>query len=187
MDFLGLWNTFNGGDRLFLMAALAGTLLFFLQWVLLACGFTSSEMTTDLIGDLPAFHWVSIQTLSGFTMFFGWSGLAWSRQFSFSFPLALALSVCCGGIVILIHGFLLKNVAKLRSQGSSFSLERTLGTEALVYHKISQGAVGTISVHLDGIGYEIDAVSEEEEIPSFTKVKILKIHNEKTLLVTIVR
>jgi hypothetical protein len=89
---------------------------------------------------------------------------------------------------MLLISLLFKLAFKLRSPGTVFRIEEALGKEATVYQRIAKERVGKISLPLREITHEIDAISlNGEEIASFTQVQIVKIADEKTVLVTQIR
>ena len=59
-----------------------------------------------------------------------------------------------------------------------------IGKEAMVYQRIPKGGVGKITLSLNDLTYEIDAISHQnEELSSFIQVQVLKKSDEKTVVV----
>ena len=83
---------------------------------------------------------------------------------------------------MIVSGFIFKLSKKLHSSGTDFNLQDVIGLEAIVYQQIFKKNKGKITVSLNNLSREIDAIAlNEEEIPSFTKVKIIKIMDNNTV------
>ena len=65
-----------------------------------------------------------------------------------------------------------------------FRIEDAIGKQATVYQRIPKGGAGKISLSLNNLTYELDAISDHsEELSSFTQVHVLKKADEKTVVV----
>ncbi|CRX37912.1 hypothetical protein [Estrella lausannensis] len=176
-------NLLTSGDTLFLVAAFIGTGLFFIQLLFNAFGGGHSDDSNGEFDTLQ-FKWLSKQAVTGFLMMFGWMGLTATHEFEFSLPSALGIALSGGALLLIITGSLFKGASKLHSPGSQFRIEDTLGKKGLLYQRIKDGNSGKVTVILNQMTYEIDALSETgEDIPSFTPVKITKINDDKTVVV----
>jgi hypothetical protein len=96
------------------------------------------------------------------------------------------LSWTIGGLItLLITGLIFRGAKKLHSSGTVFRIEDAIGKEAMVYQRIPKDGAGKISISLHNFTHEIDAVSSlQEELLSFTSVRIIEKVDEKTVRVT---
>jgi len=177
-------NDWIRAQPLFGAAALSGSLLFVVQFLLSFLGGGGEDgLDESCSTDSGNLKWLSKQALTGFLMMFGWVGL--TCRVEYQLPVwASVCAACLGGFMALFATALLFKVArKLRSPGFVFNLEDAIGKQAVVYQRIPKRGVGKISLTLHELSYEIDAISLEEEIPSFAAVQILKTSDEKTVVV----
>ena len=166
-------------DSIFAVFAYLGTLFFVLQFLFSLFGAEGYEEASG--GD---FKWLSKQALSGFAMMFGWIGLTCVKEFSLDPVLSVVVSVAGGLVAFFVTGFIFRMAKGLRSSGSVFRIEDTLGKEAIVYHRINQGNPGKITVSLHDLTHEIDAISfSNEELPSFSTVRVIGMQDDKTVIV----
>lgn len=166
-------------EALFWFCALAGSGMFVLQFFLFFLGGEDGDMSDG------HFKWLSKQAVSGFLMMFGWVGLACRVELGLGTIAATMGAAAAGLAAMFVSGVIFKTARKLRSTGTVFRIEEAVGKEATVYQRIPSAGAGKISLSLQGIGHEIDAVSiQGEEIHSFTQVEVVKIIDERTVAVT---
>ena len=117
-------------------------------------------------------------------MMFGWVGLTCRKEFDFSVWQA-SLAALAGGILsFFCSGFIFNLAKRLRSAGMVFRIEDAIGKQATVYQRIPKGGAGKISLSLNNLTYELDAISDHsEELSSFTQVQVIKKSDEKTVVV----
>ena len=176
-------------ETLFWFFALSGSAILFIQLILNLVGLSAhhdigdTDIDTGEI-DTSNFKWLSKQALSGFFMMFGWIGLSCIKEFEFNIFLSLAIAFIAGVLAMFVSGFIFKIARKLHSSGTVFKIEDAIGLEAMIYQQILKKDKGKILISLDNLTREIDAIAlNEEEIPSFTKVKIIKKVDENTVSV----
>ena len=164
-------------NPVFWFCALAGSGMFFIQFVLNFFGMDSAHHA-DAGGsetDSSNFKWLSKQAIIGFLMMFGWTGLACIKELKLSRSLTITISLSAGIITIFITGALFRGAKKLGSSGNVFKIEDVIGKEATVYQRIPKNGIGKISISFQNLSYEIDAISlSNEELSSFTKVQVIK-------------
>jgi uncharacterized membrane protein len=130
------------------------------------------------------FKWLSKQAFSGFFTMFGWVGLSCLKEFQFSGFISIVIAFIAGILAMFITGFIFQMASKLHSSGTVFNIEDAIGKEAMVYQQILKNEKGKISLSLNNLTTEIDAKSlNEEDISSFTKVKIINKLDEHTVSV----
>ncbi len=132
--------------------------------------------------DVQNFKWLTKQTVTGFLMFFGWVGLTCKKEFVMTSTLSAVCAVAGGLIAVVVTAFIFKMAKKLRSPGAVFRLEEAIGKEAFVYQRIPKNGLGKISISLNNLTHEIDAMAHEE-ISSFTQVQIVKTMDDKIVIV----
>lgn len=182
--FLDKFDSFS----VFWFCALAGTGMFIIQFFLNMSGFAGHDDLDDGgIADSNNFKWLSKQTLTGFLMMFGWTGLACKEEYHLETIFAIIISLLIGLFTIFITGLLFKAAKKLQSTGNIFNIDDTVGKEAYVYQRIPVDGMGKISVSLHYGTFEINAVSNQDEISSFAPVQILKKLNDSTVVVTSIK
>lgn len=134
--------------------------------------------------DIRKFRWFSMQAATAFLMMFGWTALACQSEFGLQNSATIGISTAVGIFAALIVRSILMFAKKLQSSGSSYRIEDAIGKEAYVYHSIPKGGTGKISISLQDLTHEIDAVSHNsEELSSFTRVKIIEKKDDRTLVV----
>lgn len=184
---LDLFNTLNllaNKEPFFWFCALTGSTLFIIQLIFNLSMGEGHDGMDDGSGEVGKFKWLSKQAVTGFLMMFGWIGLTSRNEFGLSGISSVILSLLGGFITIVIIGLLFQGAKKLRSSGTVFRIEDAIGKEATIYQRIPKQGVGKISVSLSNFTHEIDAMSlNEEELPSFTSVQIIKKLDEKTVAV----
>ena len=174
-------------DTIFWFSAIAGSGLFVLQFLLSLLG-TSEGDDFGENGALDAakIKWLSKQAFTGFLMMFGWTALACKNEFGLSLLLTVIFSFLAGLATVVITGYIFKGARRLQSSGTVFDLDKSIGKEALVYQRIPKQGAGKISISIDRVLHEVDAVSlNGEEIESFQSVLILKKIDNNTLAVTL--
>jgi len=166
-------------DYLFWFCALAGSGMFVIQFILFFAGLSIDDDSSS-----QDFKWISKQALTGFLMMFGWVGLACKKELGLTPLYSMALAVGAGVLSMIVTGAIFNFARKLRSTGSIFQLQDAIGKEASVYQRIPKGGAGKISVSLNEMTHEIDAISHDgEEVDSFTQVQIIKKADERTVIV----
>lgn len=176
----------NGLDTLFAYCAWGGALIYFLRILIGFTGVADSE-SSDVLDHHEsdhAFQFLSLSTLFGFLMMFGFGGLAAHKQFHLSEILSLLIALGSGVLFVLLTRFIFKNAQKLTSSGTIFNIEKTIGLQGRVYQKITPNKRGVIHIILDEHHRELDALpANNQEIESFQVVQILKIIDNKTVIV----
>lgn len=167
-------------DSFFWFSALAGSFLFAIQFLSHILGVDAEIEGTDA----GNFHWLSKQTLTSFFMMFGWVGLTCKKQYDASDPTTICIAFLGGCASFFLTVLLFKSAKKLHSPGNVFCIDKAIGKEAIVYQKISKESPGKISLTLNDLTYEIEAISQSEELASFSRVLILKKLNEKIVIVS---
>jgi len=178
-------------EMFFWFCAFSGSAMLLIQLILNLFGIAghhdigdAHDIGDDGITDSHNFKWLSKQALSGFFTMFGWVGLACLKEFEFSISISVVIAFIAGILAMFVSGFIFKMAGKLHSSGTVFKIEDAIGLEATIYQRILKKEKGKILLSLDNLTREIDAIAlNEEEIPSFAKVKIINKVDENTVSV----
>lgn len=195
--YINYFNELIKSGSVFWFCALLGTGMFFIQFIINIFGsanqedfdvgdFTdTSSNTTDHAADARKFKWLSMQAFTGFLMMFGWTALTCQFEFGLTIIPTLGISLAAGVFAAFIIRSIFKLAKKLQSTGTAYRIEDALGKEGYVYHAIPKNGTGKVSLSLQNLTHEIDAVSHNSaELASFTRVKIIEIKDSRTVVVT---
>lgn len=170
-------------DPFFWFCALIGSGFFIIQILLSFFGSGESEEFES-----AKFKWLSKQGVTGFLMMFGWTALACKYELKLSELMTYIAAFSVGCMTLLITIFIFRGAKRLHSPGTLFNLDQTIGQEAIVYQQIPLDGKGTITVSIEGIARDIDAMTfDREEIASFSSVQIVKKIDDTTVAVTLKR
>ncbi|MCO6432545.1 MAG: hypothetical protein J5J00_16955 [Deltaproteobacteria bacterium] len=131
-----------------------------------------------------AFKAISITSLTGFFMMFGWVGLASYEQAQLGSVLSLFAATAAGAVTMYVTALIFQAATKLSSAGARFDINATVGKSASVYQKIPANGRGRIQMQVADVTHEIDAISENlTEIESFAAVEVVRVVNSDTVSV----
>lgn len=201
----------SGTELMFWSFAVFGTLFFFLRVAAMAIGgFGSDDLDADADGHFDAdgdgdvvdaelvedgqghhghasdaaFKLLSVHTVTGFCMMFGWMGLASYKQFGLGAPLSVLAAFAAGFSTMYATAWLFKMASHMTSMGASFTAKDLVGKEATVYLRIPESGRGKIQIGVDGITRFIEAVSDDgAEIDSFKVVQVTRAMDASTVAV----
>lgn len=129
-----------------------------------------------------SFKILTLHSLSGFLLMFGWVGLACTVQLGFSYLFSLLIATACGVGMAIFTTYLIKGALLLESAGSTFSIQKTIGLTGYVYQRITADGYGKIHVIVDNISRELLAQSHQKnDIESFALIKIIAALDEETV------
>ncbi|MBA2368385.1 MAG: hypothetical protein H0V82_05100 [Candidatus Protochlamydia sp.] len=164
--------------------------MFLIQFMINLFGMSDQETghsveSSNDTADVRKFKMFSMQAITGFLMMFGWTAITCQSEFGLPIFQTVVISVASGLFTALIIHSIYKLAKKLQSPGCTYRIEDAIGKEAYVYQSIPKGGAGKISIALNNFTHEINAESDEcEELTSFTRVKIIKVKDNQTLIVT---
>lgn len=170
---------------IFTFLAYIGSGILVIQFIFNLFGWTDSEDFNDGdVGEEKKFNYLSLQTIGGFLMMFGWTAITCQKEFNLPIPFSIFLSLLVGLCSVFIINLIFKIAKKFHSPGNTCRLDDVIGKEALVYQRIPKDGVGKISVSFQHLTCEINAISHtREELSSFTRVQILKKKDDVTVVV----
>lgn len=180
------YNELIKSDTIFWFCALLGSGSFVIQLISNFFGMADQDdFNNDYANDAKHFKWLSIQAITGFLMMFGWTAITCQKEFGLDDGFTIIISFFAGLLAIFMISSIFKVAKRLQSTGNVYNLHDTVGKEALVYQRIPKEGVGKISISLQHLTHEIDAVSNsQEEIASFTRVQIVQKKDNQTVIVT---
>lgn len=196
--YINYFSELMKSGSIFWFCALAGSGMFIIQFMINIFGigdhdsFDTCEVVTDNIhdtghnsADARKFKWLSMQAITGFLMMFGWTAITCQKEFELQINTTIGISLAAGIVAALIIRSIFKLAKKLRSSGSVYKIEDAIGKEAYVYQLIPKGGMGKISMSLNHLTHEIDAISHHpEDLPSFVRVKVIEKKDSNTVVVT---
>ncbi|MBU1099098.1 MAG: hypothetical protein KKA84_01750 [Bacteroidetes bacterium] len=188
MNFL---QTGNGTEMIFWVTAILGTVFFFLRIVMMIVGGFGDDVGSDP-GDLASetgdsnvhhvddsdisFKLVSLNSITGFIMMFGWAGLASYIQFQLNGTISFLIAIIIGTLCMFLTAYLFKLALKLHSPGAHFDIHKSVGTVGEVYLKIPAKQIGKVKLTVNDETRIVGAISEDKvDIDSFKTVKIISV------------
>ncbi|TDB66889.1 NfeD family protein [Arundinibacter roseus] len=183
-----IFETLDPLLKTFWYVAIPTTLIFTIQTAMTFLGTDALDgIGADFDGDFDTvdapFQLFSLRNLINFLLGFSWSGI--SLFYSFSSPLVLlSVAVLIGLFFVYFFFFTITQLQKL-AEDNSFQLSSALNKTAEVYLTIPEykSGKGKILVHVNGSLRELDAITDQEKIPSGSLVRVLTIENNSLLLV----
>lgn len=142
-----------------------------------------ADFDGDMSGNEAPFQLFSFRNLVNFLIGFSWGGLSFYNMIN-NKVLLLAIAFGIGLFFVFIFFIIIKQLMKL-TENNSFKYENVVGKTAEVYLSIpgQKSGKGKVLVSVKGSVHELDAVTENEKIPSGGLVKIISVINGDLLLV----
>lgn len=164
------------------------TVIFLIQTVMTFTGLDSADgIEADFEGDLTdssaPFQLFSLRNLINFLLGFSWSGI--SLYQTFENPTLLVLfSLLTGGLFVYFFFLIISKMQKL-AEDNSFRMAHTVNQTAEVYIPIPErkSGKGRVLLSIKGSVRELDAMTERDRIAPNTLVRVVKIENERILIV----
>lgn len=164
--------------QIFWGVAIVTSIFFVIQTIM---AFMGLDADTD---DGAGFDTVEMEGLSGYFSFrnlinfllgYGWGGVLLQEAIPNMMWLEVA-AIGVGFVFVLVFVFILRQVMKL-STDKTFQMDEAIGQIADTYLRIpaTKKGTGKVMVSVRGSIHEIDAMTEGEEIPTGTKVRVTKV------------
>lgn len=186
-----LINMFNDLDPLMKFmwgSALLASFVFLVQFILTLLGMDHTDIDVDFDGsdtmDLGnGLNIFSMKNLVNFFMGFGWSGVC-LRDSIPNTLLLIVVSILIGMSFVAMFVFIYAKTRKLEKNGA-FNIKDCQDRTAQVYIRIPAGGEGKgkVQISLNGSVQELDAITDEDAIPSGTTVKIVEVMEGEILKV----
>jgi membrane protein implicated in regulation of membrane protease activity len=182
-----LWNL-EPLLKTFWFVAIPASLIFIFQTVMTFMGADSSDgIQADFDGDLSGaeapFQLFSLRNLINFLLGFSWTGISFYTTIP-NKPFLIILSLLIGVLFVYLFFVIILQVQKL-AEDNSFKIADTLNKTAEVYLTIPENKKGNgkILISVKGAYHELEAMTENEKIPSGSVVKVVRIENNNILIV----
>lgn len=182
---------FNGDAVWFGVPALVGTLLFTLKLVLLSMGADhgiDADVPHDFDGGVHAdsagaFTLLSVQSVIGFAMGFGWGGMAALHFTDWSMLPVVLVAIASGIAIVWLLATMMRAMFELQSSGN-VTIGTAVGLQGTVYVGVPQaGRGGQVQLVVDGKQRIFNAISGGEELPTGTRVIVLNANDDNTLTI----
>lgn len=172
--------------QVFWYIALPASLIFIVQTIMTFVGADSGGadgIDTDFDGGDTPFQLFSFRNLINFLLGFSWSGISFYNNIQSS-ALLILVSLLVGCLFVLLFFVIIRQLMKL-SENNSFEASKTLHKLAEVYTPIpaQKNGTGKVLVSHGGSVHELEAMTEQESIATGSQVKIVRIENNKILIV----
>ncbi|MDR1738870.1 MAG: serine protease [Candidatus Symbiothrix sp.] len=174
--------------RIYWMIAGVASLIFVIQMIMTFVGMdTSDGLDADFSGDAHVdapFQFFSLRNLVNFFLGFGWSGVCFFDLFETKLWVA-AIAILIGIAFVALFFLIVRQFLKLQ-EDNTFRIESTLGQTASVYLVIpaAKSGKGKIQISVKGAFHEIDAQTEGERIPTGAIIRVTKLIDNQTVMVT---
>jgi hypothetical protein len=174
--------------KVFWYMALPTSIVFVIQTVMTFIGADSSDgMNADFDGELSGveapFQLFSLRNMINFLLGFSWTGVSFYNTIQ-NKTILLLFAVVVGVLFVYLFFVIIKQMQKL-AENNSFKISNTLNKTADVYLTIPEkmSGKGKIMISIKGSFHELDAMTENEKIPTGSVVKIVRIENLDILIV----
>lgn len=184
---------------IFTIPAIAGSFFFVARLVLMLFGAAGGEdmggEAFDAGHDLDAVHdhhgdsthafkVLSLQSIAGFVMGFGWGGLGAYRGMEWPVTTSLLCAIAGGVLIVWLLTNLLKSMSLLHASGN-ISIDSAIGCVGSVYVGIPAKGAGRGKVRLvvDGRSRIYNAVSGGDELQRGARVKVVMVNRDNTVTV----
>jgi len=140
-----------------------------------------TDANADSLDNAGTMHLISIRNIFYFLLGFGWTGVSFWNIITN--PAILGLVAVIGGcLFVAIFIFIFRQMMKLQSNGA-FDINESTGRICDVYLRIpaNNKGMGKVQISFNGSVQELDARTTGEQIPSGTKVRVLRVIDKKVL------
>ncbi|MBW8331945.1 MAG: hypothetical protein K0M40_07985 [Prolixibacteraceae bacterium] len=185
-----VWSELDLMTQIYWVITAPATLIFILLVILTIFG---SDMDSGVHtgfdssiadGDSIPFQFLSVKSIVGFFVMFGWSGLGLLSAGVASW-LAILLSVICGLLMMLAMASLFYFMSKLTENGT-LNMKNAIGKLGEVYLTIpaNRKGMGKVQLTVQGSIQTLDAISDDPEaITTSSLIEVLDVIDQQILLV----
>lgn len=172
--------------RAFWFIAIPTSLIFTIQTILTFIGIDSFDGVDFEFDSHTSFHPFSLRNLINFLLGFSWTGISFYSTIS-NRILLVVLALAVGIIFVVLFFLIIKQLQKL-TEDNTFKIINTLNKTAEVYLTIPENkkGKGKIMISVNGSFHELEAMTENNTIPSGSTVKVVRIENDNILIVEII-
>ena len=137
----------------------------------------------DAGGFFDHFGFFSVRNLIYFMMMFGWTGLACSKC-GIPAPLTVIIAVIAGLLTTIIIGWIFFIFYRLTESGN-VQIDSAVGQVGTVYLSIpaKRSGTGIVQLVMQGVTQELNAMTDEDKIPTSTSVQVSEVISGNIILV----
>jgi membrane protein implicated in regulation of membrane protease activity len=174
------YSGLQAAEQFFFIVGTISNLMFFLYVALQLLGGHDTDMPEHPI-DVD-FALLSVRSLLAFGMFLGWTGLIVLKS-GLGLPLAVAAGVVAGLLAAWLAWLLLKTMLRMQQSGN-LELQNAYHKTGIVYLAIPAkgNGSGKVQIAVQGALRELDAVSDDAEIPTGTKIIVCDITDNQLVV-----
>lgn len=185
-----VWSELDLMTQVYWVITAPATLIFILLVILTIFG---SDIDSDVHtgfdssisdGDSIPFQFLSLKSIVGFFVMFGWSGLGLLSAGVTSW-LVILLSVICGLLMMLAMASLFYFMSKLTESGT-LNMKNAVGRLGEVYLTIpaNRKGMGKVQLTVQGSIQTLDAITDDPEaIATSSLIEVLDVIDQQILLV----
>jgi hypothetical protein len=165
--------------KAFYFTAIFSSSIFIIQLLMTLIGMAD----TDIDFDEP-FQLFTIRNMINFLLGFSWTGIGFYNTIS-NKPILLLLAIIVGFLFIGLFILVIKQFMKLE-EDNTFTLDKIVGYDGNVYLTIpaQHSGKGKIQISYGGTLHELEAVTDDESIPTGSSIKVKRVLNNDTVVVT---
>lgn len=128
-------------------------------------------------------HFFSLRNLINFLLGFSWAGIGFYNSIENRF-LLIFIAINVGFVFVVMFFYIIKQLLKL-GEDNTFDIKNTLSKTADVYLTIPAKGNGKGKIHIsvNGSLHELDAITENDRIPTGSIVKIVDITSDNMVVV----
>jgi hypothetical protein len=135
--------------------------------------------------DGTPFKIITLHTITGFFMMFGWVGLACLKQYKLGGGQSILVATLSGFILMVVTALLFRGAIALTSDGDRFDVKKCVGFCGIVSQQIPSRGKGKVSIVANGTTREILAQEYSgKKIDSFVSIRVVGVFDSKTVVVS---
>ena len=175
--------------RTFWFIAIPVSIIFLIQTVMTFIGIDGGDgIDADFDGDMHGgdtpFQIFSIRNLINFLLGFSWGGISFYEVIG-NRGILITVALIIGAAFLVLFFVIIRQVQKL-AEDNSFNINNVVGKTGTVYIRIpaSRSGTGKVQVSVKGSFHELNAITENEEIPTGHPVRITALESNNLIIVT---
>lgn len=190
------WASLSVLQRVLWGITLAASLVFVIQSIMTFLGAdsggemdmdTSVDFDTDVSGDLPdtGMNLYTFRNFVNFCLGFGWTSVLFYDRIN-SIALLFFVAVLVGLALVTAVMYMFKWLSSMQQSGNINLYKSAVGCQGTSYLTIpgERGGEGKVQISINGAIREYNAVTDEEQIPTGTPIKVIEVLNENTVVVS---
>lgn len=130
------------------------------------------------------FELLSLQSVAGFLMGFGWGGIAALKSLHWGVLGSIGAGVACGGFMVYLIAVTFRAIYSLGASGN-IDMWEAVGVEGEVYANVPLAGegMGKVKMVVSSRQRVVNAVAIDEALSTKTRVRVLKVNADNTVTV----